>query len=257
MKKRTKVERISIPVADAAENWQRCRQEDLPRAFYAYDDEEKQGERVVSYRLKKGDVKKLTKQASNGGSFQFIVHLGLYPGDMGGRITNDPAFALYLQVLNEDNKWQENCLELVWAENTRFSASDENSNSKANAIPAASAYLFVHSWLEMEESELDRPFTAATRVMGKRVKAYIFSAAESLSILQDLKNSSKGQLLIHLGSGLAVWDHPFSFRPVMEVPGAVSMCDPLPPVPRNATGLTNDDGDSFYDFGRPHPPGNP
>jgi len=61
-----------------------------------------------------------------------------------------------------------------------------------------------------------------------------------------------------LGRGLAVWVHPFSFRPVIEVKGAVDKGE-YRVTPMNATGLTNgdDDGDSFYDYGFPDPPGEP
>ncbi|MEM9931577.1 MAG: hypothetical protein AAF840_17355, partial [Bacteroidota bacterium] len=34
-----------------AENWQRCREEELPGLFQAYDAVEKQSERVVTFRL--------------------------------------------------------------------------------------------------------------------------------------------------------------------------------------------------------------
>ncbi len=247
-------------VAKAAEHWQRCRQEDLPRAFYAYDDEENQSERVVTFRLKgEQNIERLLKEIKDPQNFKFIVHLGLGNADLSAPIPSTPAFELYLQVYNEKGDWQENCVQLAWEKNARFSkAMEDGTDSGTNAIPAASAYLFVQSWLEMPEFALAKPFTAATRVMGQRVKAYIFSPEESLSILQDIKNSSKNIVDIHLGSGLAVWDHPFSFRPVVEVQGAVNLKDnEVRTTPMNATGLLNEDGDSYYDFAKPCPPGAP
>jgi hypothetical protein len=252
--------RAPISVQKAAEHWQRCRQEDLPRAFYAYDSKEQQGERVVSYRLQGDDLQKLIAQAEKGKEgFKFVVHLGLYPGELNGTLTDEPAFALYLQVYEKEGDWQNGCIELNWAANSRFSTNmDSGSRSGKNAIPSASAYLFIYSWLEKDEPDLALPFTAASRVMGQRVKAYIFSPAESRSILLDLQASTQDYLEIHLGNGLAVWDHPFSFRPVMDVPGVVPKGESRKqPVPVNATGLTDDDGDSYYDFGMPHPPGKP
>ena len=249
--------RKNISVAEAAEHWQRCRQEDLPRVFYAYDEDEQQSERVVTYRLGEEGVQQLIEQIDGSKDFKFVVHLGLYPQDLSAPLTNDPAFALYLQVYRKDADRREDGLELAWARNSRFSSFMETDvNSGINAIPAASAYLFVHSWLEMAESALDRPFTAATRVMGQRVKAFIFSAEESQSIYQDILNSPKKQLDVHLGNGLAVWEHPFSFRPVVEVAGAV-VKGGTRTTPMNATGLTDNDGNSYYDFSMPEPPGRP
>jgi len=244
-----------------AENWQRCRQEDLPKAFYAYDETEQQSERVVTYRLKgKETIKSLLDLVGKKKKFNFIVRLGLRTERMTDEIFTEPAFALFIQVHNlgaKNEDLETNGFELAWERNSRFSVTQEsNANSEANAIPAAGAYLFIHAWLETPESHLAVPFTAATRVMGERVKSYIFSQSESLSIYNDLKNSKENCLDIHLGRGLAVWVHPFSFRPVIEVKGAVAK-GKTRQVPMNATGLTNEDGDSYYDYGFPDPPGDP
>jgi hypothetical protein len=155
---------------------------------------------------------------------------------------------------------------MTWAPNARFTNGEaDNANSGQNAIPAASAYLFVMSWMELPERDLATPFTAVSHVLGKRVKNYRFSNAESLSILKDIGQSLSSRapgLHIHLGNGLAVYDHPFSFRPVIEVRHAVkvhedgSMVEPESGG-RNTTGLLNDHGDSFYDFGAPEPPPQP
>jgi hypothetical protein len=249
------MKREPITLQEAAACWQRCRMEDLPRAFFAYDVDAEQSKCVVSYQLKGPALKSLIDQAKKTKDFKFIVHLGLYPAELTGPIQDKPAFALYLQVYKKKADWQEKCHELTWAKNTRFGIGMEDvTKSEANAIPAAGAYLFVQSWLEMPEASLARPFTAAARVMGQRVQAYTFSVDESLGILNDLKASKKNCLYIHLGNGMAVWEHPFSFRPVIEVPGAVTKKSQRN-RPANATGLPNEAGDSFYDYGGPIPPG--
>lgn len=262
--------------ARLAENWQRCRQEDLPKAFYVYDRAELRSERVVTYRLAGSApgnmaetmIDALTDMINDPAKFNFIVRLGLRPERLKGEITTEPAFALFLQVNNigeEDDNWEDNCIEMTWKNDGYFStAQSAYPDSEANAIPAASAYLFVYSWLETPEKDLARPFTAATRTLGERVKAYIFSPAESRSIYNDLKHSTKNELQVHLGRGLAVWVHPFSFRPVIEVKGAVKGGIYADPV-RESTGLSNlpldddgdGDGDSFYDYSHPDPPGYP
>lgn len=245
-------------VAKAAEWWQRCRQEELRRAFYAFDEDKQQSERAVSYRLAgKDNIEALIKEVENPEQFHFIVHLGLRGQDVQGPILDTPPFLLYLQASNGADDWQQNCFELSWVKDSRFSRlMEDGTDSGQNAIPAASAYLFVQAWLELPEVALAVPFSAASRVMGQRVKAYSFSMAESHSIYLDLTNSKKYCLDVHLGKGMAVWDHPFSFRPVLEVRGAVTdLAQRTRPV--NATGLTNPEGDSFYDFGQPIPPGHP
>lgn len=243
-----------------AENWQRCRQEEIPGLFQVYDAQEKQSERLVSFRMKGAQLKELYERASKGKKLQFIVHLGLSENYYTERIPKYPHFGLYLQPFHSKATYQQDCFPLAWEANSRFSASmTDESGSEANAIPAAGAYMFVMSWLEMAEEDLASPFTAVSHVLGKRVRAYVFSEVESASILDDIKNSlaSKNPCLdIHLGNGLAVYDHPYSFRPVIEVKRAVDL-DNLGRVHRNATGLTNDDGDSFYDFGLPVPPNDP
>lgn len=246
-------------VKKRARTWQLTRSEDLPRAFYAYDDVEERSERVVTYRLSKKQVSRLVAEATVAkGSFQFVVHLGMYDQDLHGPISDTPAFTMFLQVLKKSTDWQERCEEATWLKNGKFSTiNPAGTESEAGAIPSAGAFLFVHSWREMPEAHLARPFTAATRVLGERVQAYAFSADESQSILLDLQSSlgsKKCHLDIHLGNGLAVWVHPFSFRPVLEVSNATKR-DKDRAFSRNATGLSDEDGgSSFYDYGVPIPP---
>lgn len=213
-------------VAQAAERWQRCRQEDLPRLFYAYNDssDRLRSERVVSYQLGGKKVETLTKKLSLDKPFNFAVHLGAHSSDLQGPVPDSPAFTLFLEAAVQTEKKQAfKCQELSWAKNSRFNKRTEDDvTSRRNAIPAASAYLFVQSWLELPEVALARPFSATAHMMGKRVKSYLFTAEESRSILRDIKLSETKALQIHLGNGLAVDDHPYSFRPVVEVKGGAT-----------------------------------
>ena len=242
-------------ISTPAEAWQRCRQEDLPRAFYAYKDGRSQ--RAVTFRLK--DFADLQAEVPKSGDFQFVVHLGLHPDRLGKGIGKKPAFTLFIQVVRKGAGYGNKGYELAWTAKSRFSKGlEQGPTSGLNAIPAASAYLFVHSWLETPEVYLSDPFLAATRNLGERVKAYLFAPAESRSIANDLGKGATG-LDIHLGNGMAVWQHPFSFRPVIEVKRTLGK-DYAPAsdqLPRNTSGMTNDEGDSFYDFGYPDPPSKP
>jgi len=245
-----KVERL-------ARNWQRCRPEILPSLFYAYDDEEKQSERLVTFRLPEESLEGILADVPKSGKFNLVVHLGVRDKFITDQIPMRPAFALFLQVKGEKTGDYDQCYELEWEKNSRFSeAIGDDTDSRANALSAAGAYLFVHSWMEMAELDLALPFTAISHVLGKRVQRYIFSQTESQSIIQDILDSAKPGVDIHLGNGLAVWEHPFSFRPVVEVKAATVKVKDRP-MGRNTTGNTNDDGDSFYDFGFPDPPGEP
>lgn len=249
-------------VKQLAENWQRCRQEELPGLFYAYDSKEEHSERIVTYRMARENLKAFYSGVPVKKEFKFIVHLGLKTNHYSESIPATPAFVLMIQAYVEGADWQKGCYPLKWDPNSRFSkGAEDNSSSEANAIPAAGAYLFVQSWLETPEAHLAEPFTAVSHVLGRRVKSYVFSPTESKSIYEDLANSVDKDgcpigLDIHLGRGLAVYDHPFSFRPVIEVKKAVDVNN-TGKVYRNATGLTNDEGDSFYDFGLPIPPSHP
>lgn len=247
-------------VGKLAKNWQRCRQEELPGLFYVYDEKEGHSERIVTYRMAGDQFKAFYDGIPVKKDFKLIVHLGLKTNHYSESIPESPAFVLMVQCLVKPTDWQKECYALDWEANSRFSSgAEDDSSSEKNAIPAAGAYLFVQSWMETPESHLAEPFTAVSHVLGRRVKAYVFSPTESRSIYDDMTNSlasKKPCLDIHLGRGLAVYDHPFSFRPVIEVKNAVDPKE-MGTVARNATGLVNDNGDSFYDFGEPIPPSHP
>lgn len=245
-------------IAKLAEAWQRCRQEDLPKVFYAYDAEEKQTERVVTYELPDKHLKLLASAATQNDQLQLVVHLGLHEGRLTERVPDQPAFALLLEL--RLGKKAVAVHELTWLKNGRFSTNmSVETQSLTNAIPAAGAFLFVHSWMQMPEADLAAPFTAASRVLGQRVKSYIFSVVESRSILEDIIATGAKGLQVHLGNGLAVWSHPFSFRPVVDVvdgaPDEDSSLERRALFTGQAPG--NDDDNSYYDYSIPNPPGEP
>lgn len=242
-------------VRKLAENWQRCRFNDLPALFSAYDADQAQTERVVTYRLDKKSFTDLLADADKAGDFRFVVHLGLAEKYRSERIPKNPPFVLLLQVLRKADDFQRNCYALTWASDSRFT-DPLQTDSGLNAIPAASAYLFVYSWLETPANLLGHAFESVAHEQDLRVKSYSFSVDESRSIYIDMKRGAKSEgstLLLHLGKGVAVKGHPFSFRPVLEVENAVAAGKPGK-VARNATGLTDDEENSYYDFARPPPP---
>ena len=251
------------PVHRAATAWQRLRPESLPGAFYAFDEKEGYSERVVTYALEKGKLEALYRHVEQAVAEEkqevlVTVHLGINGDYLTEQLPTYPAFTLFVQLAIKGEERYTNCAELSWEANGRFSSIDPvDVYSGRYAIPAASAYLFVRSWQELSEIELARPFTATSRVLGQRVRSYTFAAAESRQIVRDIGASLRGDkpgIAIHLGSGVAVWEHPFSFRPVVEVRGAVPSTEEAVAGGRRVTGLTNGQGDSFYDYSIPQPP---
>lgn len=242
-------------VRELAENWQRCRSEDVASLFSAYDVKQAQTERVVTYKLKRKAFERLYTHAVNGNNPRLIVHLGLQKDHYSVRVPTEPPFVLMIEALHEISEYQKNCEILEWEPNSKFDDPD-GAESGENAIPPASAYLFVQSWLETPLEELADVFQSIEHEQDRRVKAYVFSEEESASIISDMANSlesNAGELYLHLGDGLAVKGHPYSFRPVLEVVSAVNPKKPGK-TPRNVTGLADDDGNSYYDFSRPVPP---
>ena len=257
-----------LAAAAAAAAWQRLRPEALPGIFYAYDTEQRQTERVVTYELERDRCAALLarhrefRSGENEKAPRLTVHLGYQPRyNDPDQVPDYPAFTLFAQlhrgVVNTHDL--SGSQELTWNANSRFTdISATLVTSQANAIPAASAYLFVRSWQELPEEQLTDPFTAKTRVLGERVKCYTFSAAETATILDDLRHALEveddgGGLAVHLGDGIAIWSHPFSFRPVVEVKGGLKDRDDASGS-RRTTGASNDDGDSFFDYAEPNPP---
>lgn len=247
----------SPSLEQAAENWQRCVQDELPRAFYAYSAELRQSERVVTYRLAGQDnISAFTEAARKSEKFQFAIHLGLRTPKLSRRIPEEPAFILFIQFRVAGNEGpKDNCFALEWVPNSKLSARNaDRTSSSGNAITPASAYLFTQAWLELPYDELDQPFVADLRFPGRRVKSYIHSLACSECIKMDFLKDESIELTVHMGTGTAIWEHPFSFRPVIE------LSKPTEDVPRPlrfSPGPADGDSveDSFYDFADPEPPG--
>lgn len=240
--------RENVSVQQAAENWQRCLPEELPRAFYAYNREDRQSERVVTYRLPDREVlTKLTARAQELEHFQFVIHLGLRDRKPRRRIPGQPDFMLFVQLRGVDAGAEEEGYPLEWVPNSHFGKRNAaNTESGRNAIPGAGAYLFTQAWRELPYRDLAEPFTASVRELGRRVKSYVHTVEVSQTIHASLLGEENNGLTIHLGVGGAVWDHPFAFRPVVEVSGRFSGAD----EPENG-----DMGEgSYYDFADPEPP---
>ena len=260
MKMKNKGPVSQAKMAEYAENWQRCRTEDIPGLFQGYDVGQKQCERLVTFKMSKEALKAFQATIKMGSDkLRFIVHLGLLHHDFPSRVPEQPAFQLFIQALYNEEDWHKNCFSLEWDPNGKFSQSGgKSTNNNSEAISAASAYLFVHSWMETFTEDLAMPFESVNHDLDRRVKAYQFSNDESKAIAADLgtpKVSADG-LYIHLGRGLAVSGHPFSFRPVIDVANP-QRSNSSSEIFAKATGLMDDDGDSYYDFGAPIPPGSP
>jgi len=247
-------------MAEYAENWQRCRTENIPGLFQGYDEKENQCERLVTFKMSESGLKafQATIDAASD-KLRFVVHLGLLHNDFPVKVPKEPAFKLFIQAFYGKEDWQKKCFPLEWEPNGKFSqGAGKSTNSSAEAIPAASAYLFVHSWMETFTEDLALPFESVSHDLDRRVKAYMFSNDESKAIAADLGTAdcSAAALYVHLGRGLAVISHPFSFRPVIDV-AVPQRPSGSAEIYSNASGLTDEDGDSYYDFGYPIPPHSP
>jgi hypothetical protein len=244
---------VPNPVVQAAENWQRCPYEELPRAFNAYNKELMQSERVMTYRL--SDLKALsalTADCKSREAFRFVIHLGLRSRKPRRTIPNTPDFQLFIQVLTDKEDEPNDCHPLEWVPNSQFGKRTARSTeSGVNAIPGASAYLFAQAWRELPHEKLAMPFTGSIRELGRRVKSFTHSAPVSQSIRADLLGREDRTITVHLGVGLAVYDHPFAFRPVVEVS---THPDGRYKKRNHKSGLEEDSDDSFYDFSMPDPP---
>lgn len=250
-------------VKQQAENWQRCRPDVLPSLFFAFDEGESQTERVVSFQLSASDLNALkgaVKVDANGkpeAGFRFVVHLGLDKDRQTPEIPTSPAFSVFFQAHNKSDGAYDNCFQLSWRRNSQFDQSMErDSSSGVNAIPPAEAYTFITQWLEVADKSLAEPFTGVSPVLGRRVGSYISSKAISASIYESilisLQSNSPG-LDVHCGVGAVNTEHPFSFRPVIEL-----MNSKAPGEETITTGLAaGNSGSTYYDYGYPDPPGEP
>ncbi|MEL7119933.1 MAG: hypothetical protein AAFO07_10840 [Bacteroidota bacterium] len=227
-------------VASYVEAWQRCNPNHVPNLFYAFNEENTQTERVVSYKLGMEEVQQLRKLNPS----EIRIHMGCRSGIDDSNVQQIPPFAPILQAYKSGLNKYENCLSLKWDPTPSFLTKDLFSvNSGVDQIPPEAAYLFILAWLECSYSDLANPFEAITTNLVKRVKFYSFEQEETKEIIKSINRMPDGAYLyIHLGVGISVRQHPFSFRPVLQVVPLESSFDD-----------DGDDGD-FYDFSNPCPP---
>lgn len=234
-----------------AENWQRCRSEDIPALFSVYSTEYQRAERVVSFRLPDSAFAALLTEALSVKSRQFVLHLGVKPQAYSDQLPEETAFAPSIESYPPAKGTPRRDHLLEWDPKTPV-INPKATESGINAIPGASAYLFVHSWLETPADALGSAFDGLVGQQDHRVEAYVFEKEESAAILADME-AGKAELLVHLGSGPVVSTHPFAFRPVIEIrnrkAGKLSR-----KTLRNATAVSDGDGGSFFDYSNPHPP---
>jgi hypothetical protein len=226
-------------VTSYVESWQRCAPNQVPNLFYAFNADNDQTERVVSYRIDNGSINKLLKIKPD----NLIVRMACRPGTDFDQIQEKPPFVPILEAYEKGNKKFENCFLMQWDPEPPFLDDDERSNlSGIDQIPPEGAYLFIIAWLEYQYSQLGKPFEGIAPNLVKRVKSYIFNSAETAEILKNLEEGTENKVLyIHMGIGISVQQHPFSFRPVLQV--------------HDESGTEgDDDGDSFFDFSNPCPP---
>jgi hypothetical protein len=242
------------------DEWQKCRMKNLPDLFMGLykvrdeagnETEETQAERLVTFRLDNADVKKiveLTEDMEEGTNPRFLIHLGLKDGYLSDVKIGSPRFTLILQIRNDGSGLYDNCFELKWEPNPAFPTNAyESSLSGKDAIPGASAFLFVHRWLETPFHNLAKVFEATAYNLCQRIKAYRYPTQDTQPILDAIKEQDAGGtglICIHLGSGITVSSHPYAFRPILEI---TKVSDSK--VDAAASG-----GGKFYDFSTPVPP---
>lgn len=240
-------------VSQLAENWQRCRTEDIPSLFSVYSKVYKRAERVVAFRLPDIAFAALLKDAQSSKDPQFILHLGVKSMTYSDQLPEDTAFTPYIESYSSA-AGKRSHYALEW--DAEPPVIDPNkTESGINAIPGASAYLFVHSWLETPAENLGYAFDGLVDQQDRRVESYIFEKDESAAILADME-AGKAELFIYMGSGPVVQTHPFAFRPVIEIRNR-SVSDLSKKTLRNSTALSDGDGGSYFDYSLPNPPNGP
>lgn len=231
----------SVDVQSYVESWQRTLPGDLPALFYAYNASSGQTERVVSYVLEGEDL--ATFVALNPANIK--VHMASQLESAASRIQTAPPFVPILQAYQSGQKDLSNSFLMTWDPNPPFlRTTDDSPLNGIDQIPPEGAYLFILAWLELSYQKLEHPFEAIAANLVKRVRSYTFNTEETQKILEMLGPSPLDkQLYIHMGLGISVQKHPFSFRPVLQVHTIGT--DPL----------DGDDGDDgFFDFSNPCPP---
>lgn len=241
-------------------NWQKILPTQIPNLFYAYDETQERTEKVVSYKLSQEGVERLQQLDPEKQNYELSFILASKKPSRSRTVNNSPTFAPVLAIdLTPDSKdAQLEYYELEWERNPHFLDSSENHavRSGIDAIPAAGAFLFIYNWLRQSAYQINQVFEYDLFSELKRVRAYTYIVDETKKIIADIQKehdpSTEINVYIHLGVGLSVEDHPFSFRPVIEVH----------PKATKAKGKTRTKEDvfieltssSFFDFSRPCPP---
>lgn len=220
-------------IALYTEAWQRCLPSNLSNLFYAYNENNYQTERVVSYRLSSVDLKELQTLQPK----RISIHLACKASGDENQIPVDPMFIPFLAAEQADD----NIVYLTpeWDPHPPFLAEQGYSVlSGIDEIPAEGAYLFILSWLEKTFDQIPLEFNAVAANIVSRVKYYTFEEEETTHILQAAAGDTDCiDLFIHMGSGVTVQKHPFRFRPIIE-------------VRRHETEVES----HFFDFSNPCPP---
>jgi len=230
---------LSINDVDKAKrNWQKTALGQLPNLFIAFDEQTNESKRVVSFQLEASSVNDIATIGE--GVKHLVVHLGSRESASAKLvdIPDTPFFTpiLELRMVSGDRKFYP----FAWVPNPSFLDSSEDVNSRREAIPGASAYLFILSWLEKKFRELHEPFIGLANGKNQRVKTYVFEEVESAAIIELIKEEGMGAVNLYMGNGIRVSSHPFAFRPIIEVAKDVN--------------TFIEDGSSFYDFCNPCPP---
>lgn len=242
--------------------WQMCRTENLPGLFMACHPTENDGEyeteRVVTFVLDNaqmaeiialGEQMLVDAECDETKKPRFLTHVGLKDGYLKADKIGLPHFTMLLQIRNDDSGRYDNCFELTWQPDPAFPANpNESPLSGKDAIPGASAFLFVHKWLETPFNQLAKVFEATSYDLGRRIKGFRYPDNDTAPILVAMKEQNKnntGFICLHLGSGITVSTHPYAFRPILEINQADAG------IGEAAAG---GDGGKFYDFASPVPP---
>jgi hypothetical protein len=240
-----------------SQTWQCLQPSSLPDLFYAYDSTQNRMEKVVSFKLSDKGLKYL-QQLDLSEKYEIGFLLGSKKPSTSGIVEDKPRFAPHLAVYRSTekdksgkDKWEKLVqFKLSWERNPHFLDTKEGEGllSGIDAIPAAGAFLFVANWLRHPSYLLNSVFESETASAIERVRAYFYSSDESRIIMEEARKHDKGtkvDVFIHLGVGISVEDHLFSFRPVLEVHAGDAK--------NKLTALQELANSSFFDFSRPCP----
>lgn len=237
------------------ETWQTTLPDNLPTLFYAFDETQSQTERVAGFRITDQDQFKLLLDSK---PERLRIHLGANPDYDSNIVPSYPAVQFFIEGLK--SKGETVTLQFEWDPNPPFLEKGAyGQDSGPNEIPVDGAILFAQAWLETPYDSIRDAFEGAdSRNLVQRVKSYTFQEDETASIITQLeKYTGDVQLNLYLGNSIPVTNHPFGFRPVLEV-------RPVPFIPAEKTkakaskkdnnGGGGGDGSTFFDFSNPCPP---